>query len=108
MVNREVLLPQEEPSVLPESPPCSLPLALTQTPRIELENHGLFCLVCDLDVLKMKRKNKSGCSCEYQSLIFEDLKLHKSGWEGRSREKILLLLEKNYDERKEKGSGLMV
>lgn len=104
MVTREVLLPREEPSVLPESPPCSLSLALTQTPRIGLENH----LVCDLDVLKMKRKNKSGCSCEYQSLIFEDLKPHKSGWEGRSREKILLLLEKNYDERKEKGSGLMV
>lgn len=100
MVTREVLLPREESSVLPEFPPCSLPLALTQAPRIGLENRGVFCLVCDLDVLKMKRKNKSACSCEYQSLIFEDLKPHKSGWEGRSREKILLLLVPSYSQQR--------
>lgn len=93
--------------MLPESPPCSLPLALTQAHRIGLENHGVFCLVYDLDVLKMKRKNKSGCLCEYQSLIFEYLKPQKSDWEESSREKNLLLLvpshspqKKNYGERK--------
>lgn len=77
-----------------------LPLALTQAPRIGLENHGVFCLVCDLDILKMKRKNKSGCSCEYESLIFKDLKPHKSDWEGRPREKILLLLVPSYSQQR--------
>lgn len=63
------------------------PPALTQAHRFVLENHGVFCLVYDLDVLKMKRKNKSGCLREYQSLIFEYLKPQKSDWEGRSKEK---------------------
>lgn len=92
--------------MLPESPPCSLPLALTQAHRMGLENHGVFCLVYDLDVLKMKRKNKSGCLCEYQSLIFEYLKPQKSDWKGRSREEKPVVgplpppPKQNYDERK--------
>lgn len=92
--------------MLPESPPCSLPLALTQAHRIGLENHGAFCLVYDLHVLKMKRKNKSGCLCEYQSLVFEYLKPQKSDWKGSSREEKPVVgplpppPKQNYDERK--------
>lgn len=85
MVTREVLPPLEGPSVLSEFSSSSL--TLINTHRIELENHGVFCLFYNLNPLKIQMKSKPGYSCEYLKPQESDLV-----WKGRSKDKNPLLL----------------